>query len=559
MAPVLPDPGVETHVSAIPAVTGEDEDGWPRSESLGQRWAAVPRWVVVANCVAISILVWWLALNLAGDSSSHFPSGGVADLALASLLLVLAVVASVVVVRLHSLGAATATKHGDLTRSTNLDPGVDLRTGLATRSHVEQRVGEVLRSAEWDAPPAVLLCDVRRLGAIRDSLGYLAGDEALRLIGGRVDLSLGELGLIGRLDGSVLAVVLDRCRSDRDAKLAARALLECLIEPLTLSSGHVVSVSGAVGYATGAEAEDPGQLLSNARSALGQAGRAARRSIAAFDPSAKAAAVARIELEQDLRGALERQELDVHYQPVIDVVGGVADRFEALVRWHHPKRGMVHPAEFLSLAAESELMLDIGEFVLLQAARQAVQWSVLSNKPVVVSVNIGKEQLIGGNLAQGLAAILDRIGLSPSQLEIEFAERALEGDLDETLLSLQQLNMLGVKLAVDDFGTSQASLVRLQSLSMVSTLKMDRVFVEGVDSGSIDRRIVEAIVSLADGIGMAVIAEGVETSAQASALGELGVRLQQGFYHLRPGPAEAMADLVSGMVDRSESSNSAAS
>ncbi len=297
--------------------------------------------------------------------------------------------------------------------------------------------------------------------------------------------------------------------------------------------------------------EDSGQLLSNARSALAVAWRTQRKPVAAFDPSARAAAIARIELEQDLRGALERRELEVHYQPVVDVVRGVADRFEALIRWHHPKRGMVHPTEFLSVAAESELMDDIGEFVLRQAGQQAVQWSVLSGKPVVVSVNIGREQLVGGNLAQSLAAILDEIGLASEQLEIEFAERALEGDLDETLLSLQQLNMLGVKLAVDDFGTSQASLVRLQSLSMVSTLKMDRVFVEGVDSGSVDRRIVEAIVRLAEGIGMAVVAEGVETSAQASALGELGVRLQQGFHHRRPGPAEHMADLVSGRIEDS--------
>ncbi len=533
----------------------EDAESWPEPAGLAERCSALPRWVVVANCVAVSVLIWWLALNLSGETSNRFPVGGVADFALASLLLAVTVLASLLAIRLHSVGSLTADRGGDRNRVSGTDAHtpVDPRTGLATRQHVEQRVVETLDAADWDTPPAVLLCEVRRLGAIRDSLGYLAGDEALQLVGRRVESAVAEKGFIGRLEASVLAVVLERCRSDRDAKLVAQTLLDCLAEPLTLSSGHVVSVSGVIGYVSGAEGEDAGQLLSNARSALGEAGRNARRSIAAFDPSAKAAAVARIELEQDLRGALERQELDVHYQPVVDVVRGVADRFEALVRWHHPKRGMVHPAEFLSVAAESELMLDIGEFVLLQAGRQAVQWSVLSNKPVVVSVNIGREQLVGGNLAQGLAVILDQIGLPPSQLEIEFAERVLEGDLDETLLSLQQLNMAGVKLAVDDFGTSQASLVRLQSLSMVSTLKMDRVFVEGVDSGSIDRRIVEAIVHLADSIGMAVVAEGVETAAQASALGELGVRLQQGFYHRRPGPAEDMADLVSGVIDRSDS------
>lgn len=533
---------------APPRFPDDVQIDWDDVPGVRARWFGLPRWAVVANCVALCALVWWIALNLARGSSGRFPTGGAGDLALASLILVVTAAASALAVRLHSVGDAVppGSYDSDGGAAVAVHGMVDRQTGLASRLAIERQVSDALGDDSRTSPLAVLLCEVRRLGTVRDSLGYQAGDEAMRLLAKRVADATGDRGSVGRLDGSVLAVVLDRFLTDRDVKLASEAVLETLRQPLTLSSGHVVSMAGAVGYAVAGVDDNPGQLISDAQSALSEARRASKRAIASFNPSARDAAVARIELEQDLRGALTRGELDLHYQPVIDVTRGGADRFEALVRWHHPTRGMVHPAKFLSVAAESELMVDIGSFVLRQAGRQAVQWSVAAGEPVNVSVNIDHDQLVGGNLAHDLAVILDEIGLPPGQLEIEFAEQVLERNFDEAILALQQLNVLGVKLAVDDFGTSQASLVRLQSLSMVSTLKMDRVFVEGVDSDSVDRRIVEAIVALAESIGLAVVAEGVETSAQATTLGELGVRLQQGFYHKRPGPPDDMAEFMNG-------------
>lgn len=531
---------------------------WDDFPGPWQRWLGLSRWVVLANCVAVCVLIWWLALSLARASLGANAGGSGSDLALSSLILAVTVVASMLVMRLHAVakGALAREVQRNVGRHQFHSGGsdIDWRTGTASRSAVESRLTEALAGGVVGRMVAVVLCDVGQVRRVEDSLGIRAADEVMGQVGERVTGVVADRGLVGRLDGSVIVVVLDRILSARDVALAVGDMAECLRGPFTLATGHAVSAVGTFGYALADEADDPDRLISNARSALATAERSAQGAIAEFDPEVRAAAAARIELEQDLRGAVERGELDVFYQPLMDVTSGVAQQFEALVRWKHPVRGMVHPAEFLSVAAESNLMADIGAFVLRQAAQQAVQWSVAAGSPVTVSVNVDRAQIVSGKLVQDIASVLDEVGLPPGQIEIEFAERILERDVDDVIFALRQLNAAGVKLSVDDFGTSQASLVRLQRLSMVAALKMDRAFVEGVDSESVDRRIVEAIVSLADDLGLAVVAEGVETSAQASTLGEIGVRMQQGFYHRRPGPAAEMADLIGGQVAHSDHS-----
>jgi EAL domain-containing protein (putative c-di-GMP-specific phosphodiesterase class I) len=250
--------------------------------------------------------------------------------------------------------------------------------------------------------------------------------------------------------------------------------------------------------------------------------------------------VARLELEQDLRRGIEKDELVVHYQPIVDVETGDAERYEALIRWNHPVRGMIHPADFLSVAAESSLIVDIGNLVLRRACHQAVRWSEMTGRPITVAVNVAERQLLDLGLVGSVTRALAESGLPPQQLELEITEELIMERLDRALLVLRQLELAGVKLVIDDFGTSQASLARLQSLAMVSTLKIDRVFVEGLANESVDRNIVTAIVSLASGIGMSIVAEGVEQQGQADVLRSLGVRYQQGFLYQRPGPPEKM-------------------
>ncbi len=265
---------------------------------------------------------------------------------------------------------------------------------------------------------------------------------------------------------------------------------------------------------------------------------------AVFDSSLRAEAVARLELEQELRRGIREGQIEVHYQPIVDVGTGRADRFEALIRWDHPERGMVQTADFLSVAAESLLIVELGERVLSEACSQAVAWSAAAGRPISVAVNIAERQLLDLALVDTVTKVLATTGLPAGQLELEITEELIMERIDRSLIVLRQLDLLGVGLAIDDFGTSQASLSQLKKLAMVSTLKIDRLFVDGITSDDVDRKIVAAIVALANSVGMSVVAEGVETAGQARILGALGVDRLQGFLFARPGRADKMMELI---------------
>ena len=263
-----------------------------------------------------------------------------------------------------------------------------------------------------------------------------------------------------------------------------------------------------------------------------------------FDSELREQAVARLEVERELRRAIRTGQLVVHYQPIVDTETGGVDRLEALVRWQHPTRGMIPPGSFLSVAAESGLIVDVGEHVLRESCRQAALWSSAVGQPIMVSVNVAERQLIDSGLLELVERVLAETGIDPSQLELELSEELIVERLDSRLTILRDLVALGVKLAIDDFGTSRASLSQLKRLDMVSTLKIDRAFVIDVATDVVDRKIITAIVALADSMGMETIAEGVEDADQVAVLRALGVRRIQGFYFQRPAPSAKLVSVL---------------
>ncbi len=426
------------------------------------------------------------------------------------------------------------------------DALVDELTGLLNRKGIAADIEQRLVDRSPSELVGVLFCDLDRLKVVNDSLGHSAGDQVLQVAAARLARLVRGVDTIGRFGGDEFVIVSSGLPTVRDLEILAERLTEALQEPTVLADGSAQVVSGSIGIAwvAGPDSAEAGDLLRDADVAMYQAKQAGGGRFAFFDSSLRAQAVARLELEQELRQGIGRGEVAVHYQPIVDQRNGRVERFEALVRWEHPTRGVVHPADFLPVASESLLIVELGQIVLHDACRQAVAWSTAAGRPIAVSVNVAERQLLDLSLVGTVSKALAETGLPPGQLELELSEELIMTRIDHSFVVLRQLDLLGVRLAIDDFGTSQASLSQLKNLAMVSTLKIDRAFIEAIATDEVDRKIVSAIVALASSIGMTVVAEGVESEQQARILGRLGVDRLQGFLFRRPGAAEEMNELL---------------
>jgi len=409
-------------------------------------------------------------------------------------------------------------------------------TGLPTRETLIQRVVDALNPAPLGVergPVAVLLIDVDRFEIVNESLGHAAGDRVLRDVGARIASVLGPNDTVARFGGDTFAVLLPGSDTDGAMAFADRVQLE-LKPPFNLD-GRTWFISASMGVSVGAPgATGAGDVLQEAEIALVGAKRNPTQRIALFDPLSSRHARERLDVEAELWTALERDELTVHYQPILDLRTLRVVGFEALARWQHPSRGLVLPVDFIALAEESELIIAIGRVILEKACWQAQRWRTRwPDEDLVMSVNLSPRQFADPDLATGIRRVLRSTGLEPSALELEITESSVMDRSETSLGVLQQLRSLGVRIVLDDFGTGYSSLAYLRQLPL-DTIKVDRSFVTDLDVRDPNVGIIRAVVSLAHGLGITVVAEGIETDEQARRLRELGCDMGQGYAWAHP-------------------------
>ena len=416
----------------------------------------------------------------------------------------------------------------------------DPLTGLPNRARFLDELHELL--AEHGNDVAVLFVDLDDFKLINDTLGHDAGDELLEVIAERMRRVLRPQDVIARFGGDEFAVAV-ATGGEQAARRIADRLAGALRSPVDLGGRQrfVTASFGVRGAAvTGGDAA---ALLRDADAAMYRAKELGKARCEVFDASMRERAMERLDLEADLRGALERDELYVLYQPQVELDGGRIVGAEALVRWEHPERGLITPLQFIPIAEQTGLIVPIGAFVLREACAQAAAWAREQERDVGMCVNVSPRQLADDGFAATVEETLAATGLAPGQLCLEVTESAVMADPAAATAALERLKATGVRLAIDDFGIGYSSLSQLKTLLPVDTIKIDKSFVDGVTTDGEDRAIVDAVLRLASGLGLAAIAEGVETGEQVDALLGLGCSLSQGFHFARPQTAADVARL----------------
>jgi diguanylate cyclase (GGDEF)-like protein len=418
----------------------------------------------------------------------------------------------------------------------------DSLTDLANRALFNDRVRHALARARRDGGSlAVLFIDLDDFKVVNDNLGHGAGDRLLREVAGRLRGCLRDADTVGRLGGDEFAILAEDTDLE-EARVLAERVLTTLGAPFPLVGGQV-TVRASVGIALD---ERPGldeaQLLRNADIAMYVAKDRGKGTYEVFQSSMLRSVRDRHDVTAALEGAIERHELVVHYQPIVDLHDGRVAGAEALVRWPRPDRGLVPPAEFIPLAEETGLVVELDRFVLRQACRQVARWNADASR-LLLHVNLSAHHLLRADLAASVAAALRDSGLAPECLALEITESVLMHDLDTAIVRLHELKRLGVHLAIDDFGTGYSSLAYLRQMP-IDAVKIDKSFVDGVAGGPEESAVARAIIALATTLHLDTVAEGVEQPEQATALAELGCHLAQGYHFSRPVPAADMARLT---------------
>jgi diguanylate cyclase (GGDEF)-like protein/PAS domain S-box-containing protein len=423
----------------------------------------------------------------------------------------------------------------------------DALSGLPNRALFCDRVAQSLaKSRRTDIGVAVLMLDLDRFKAVKDTLGHSAGDELLRGVAGRLRAMVREGDTLARVGGDEFGVLLQYNAHAAEAAKVAQTMLERLAEPFRLGAAgeQPLYVTASIGIGLfPSDGGDVESLLRSAELALLRAKELGGHDYQLCTPAMNVRAVTRLALESELRRALQRGELEVLYQPVMSFASGQAVGMEALVRWRHPQRGLVPPAQFIPLAEELRLVIPIGEQVLAAACRQLKQWHLGGLPGIRIAVNLSLRHFQDSGLPRAVAALLRELDLDPGYLDLEITESAAMQNLEQTVDTLAALRRLGVRISMDDFGTGQASLAHLKTLP-IDCLKIDRDFVRDIDTGPTGEAIVKAIIELAHGLDLTVIAEGVETEQQFHFLAAQGCDEYQGYLASKPLPAAEIEQQV---------------
>jgi diguanylate cyclase (GGDEF)-like protein/PAS domain S-box-containing protein len=427
----------------------------------------------------------------------------------------------------------------------------DALTRLANRALFKDRVDQALRRRREDgATVAVLFLDLDGFKEVNDSLGHAAGDDLLIKVAERLGAAVRPEDTVARFGGDEFAVLIESVADIATVEAFADRIVAGLHGSFLVDTREI-HVRASIGIAlAGRDATDTDQLMRNADLAMYRAKAAGDGGYASYDPQMHSGLVERLQLEADLRGALDNDEFHLHYQPTVELDTGAVIGFEALIRWRHPTRGLVPPAEFIPLAEATGLILPIGRWVLSEACRQAAAWVEHDpGRALTMAVNVSARQFGQADLPALVTGVLTDTGLRPDRLCLEMTESAIMNDTEETLALLTRLKGIGVRLAIDDFGTGYSSLSYLRRFP-VDTLKIDRSFVERLGEESDDATLARTIVQLGQSLGMSTVAEGIEHYRQFLALRRMGCERAQGYYFSRPLPADEAGRLLDAELSR---------
>ena len=424
----------------------------------------------------------------------------------------------------------------------------DSLTNLPNRAAFRMHLDHALQG-ETDRRIAVLFLDLDDFKAVNDTLGHDTGDQLLTAAGARIASTLRPGDTVARLGGDEFAVLL---RNMDDEQIAARVAerIERQLAPPFAIAGKEISIRASIGIAglvSGQEAAD--ELIRNADVAMYIAKSKGKARYVEYEAALATAAIERMELEHDMHGAFQEKQFLLQYEAVVLLESGAIHSLEALVRWNHPRRGLLYPADFIPVAEQSGLIVELGRWILQQAARDGRHWQVRypSVPAMQISVNLSGRQLEDPEVIKDVVDAVDAAGLDPQSLILELTESVLLADTERVARTLQELRSLGFRLALDDFGTGYSSLGHLRDFP-VDILKMDASFVAGIGNGLADGAILRAIIGLANSLGLMTIAEGIERQEQLAALNAMGCNAGQGFYLSKPLEYEAMDALLASCI-----------
>jgi diguanylate cyclase (GGDEF)-like protein len=414
----------------------------------------------------------------------------------------------------------------------------DALTDLPNRIMLRERLEHELRRVKRGEALAVLCLDLDHFKSVNDTLGHPIGDELLKIVADRLRRCIREPDTIARLGGDEFAIIMTAMMQPTDAVALSKRIRESITKPYNIG-GHQIVIDVSIGISVSpADASESDELLKNADMALYGAKADGRGSYRFFEPEMDARMKARRELEMDLRRALANAEFELYYQPLVSLQSNDITGFEALLRWNHPVRGLISPAEFIPIAEETGLIVPLGEWVLRKACDETASWP----EHFKIAVNLSPAQLKGRNLVPLVINTLAASGLAPTRLQLEITESVLMQNTFATLNTLRQLRDLGVEIALDDFGTGYSSLSYLRSFPF-DKIKIDRSFINDLANGAEPLALVRAIAGLAKGLSIISTAEGVETQDQLEKLQAVGCTEMQGYLFSHARPAEEIVRL----------------